>query len=66
MIFIESYTTMRKNSINSSNRLEYIILPFFYHGSIVVCLTVVYEYDNILINLNDDILIININVVVKY
>jgi hypothetical protein len=57
---------MRKNSINSSNRLEYIILPFFYHGSIVVCLTVVYEYDNILINLNDDILIININVVVKY
>jgi hypothetical protein len=39
---------------------------FFYRGSIVVCLTAVYEYDDILVILINDILIININVVVKY
>jgi hypothetical protein len=38
----------------------------FYRVNIVVCLTAVWEYDDILVILINDILIININIIVKY
>jgi hypothetical protein len=49
-----------------SNSLECFILPFFYRGSIVVCLGVVYEYESILVILIDAILLINMKFAVKY
>jgi hypothetical protein len=39
---------------------------FFYCGSMVVCLAVVYEYDDILLILIDVILLINMKLTVKY
>jgi hypothetical protein len=39
---------------------------FFYRGSIVVCLGVVYEYESILVILLDVILLINMKFAVKY
>jgi hypothetical protein len=49
-----------------SNGIEYFIL-LFYRGSMIICLAVIYEYDDILVILIDAILlIINIKFVVKY
>jgi hypothetical protein len=50
--------------MDRSNNLEYIIL-LFYRVSMLLCLTVVYEYKTILLILIDGILIINIIFVVK-
>jgi hypothetical protein len=41
-------------------------ITFFYHGSIVVCLGVVYEYASILVILIGVSLLINMNFAVKY
>jgi hypothetical protein len=48
-----------------SNSLEYFIL-LFYHGSMVVCFGVLYEYESILVILIDVILLINMKFTVKY
>jgi hypothetical protein len=57
---------MRKRSIDISNgRSRMYHTTFFYHGNMIVYLIVVYEYDDILVFLIDDIIIININFVVK-
>jgi hypothetical protein len=42
-----------------SSDLEYFIL-YFYCGSMIVCLGVVYEYESILVILIDAIVLINI------
>jgi hypothetical protein len=38
----------------------------FYHNSMVVCLAIVHEYDDILVILINNILLINIKFIVKY
>jgi hypothetical protein len=48
-----------------SNELEYFIL-YFYRGSMIVCLEVVYEYKSILVILINIILLISIKFIVKY
>jgi hypothetical protein len=45
--------------------MKCIILLFFYRGSIIVCLTVVYEYNYSLVIIIDDNLIVNIKFIGK-
>jgi hypothetical protein len=60
--FRESYTTIKNSSMTRSIDIEYFILFFI----VLVCLIIVYEYKSILVILIDDILLININFIVKY
>jgi hypothetical protein len=60
--FRESYTTIKNSSMTRSIDIEYFILFFI----VLVCLIIVYEYKSILVILIDDILLININFIIKY